>query len=103
MPLVRRGRAICRAVAQLEGAVWLLGTAYNLCWAHESLRVAAAPGSGRKWRERTPAMAAGLTDRIWTLDELLRYRVPPPAWVAPKRRGRPPKATDSPTALPTAA
>ncbi len=103
VPLVRRGRAICRAVAQLEGAVWLLGTAYNLCWAHESLRVAAAPGSGRKWRERTPAMAAGLTDRIWTLDELLRYRVPPPAWVAPKRRGRPPKATDSPTALPTAA
>ena len=27
--------------------------------------------------ERTPAMAAGLTDHIWCLWELLLYRVPP--------------------------
>jgi hypothetical protein len=27
--------------------------------------------------QRTPAMAAGLTDHIWTMDELLSFRVPP--------------------------
>jgi transposase-like protein len=103
VPLIRRGRAIGRSVAQLEAAVWLVGTAYNFCWVHESLRVPAAPGSTRTWRERTPAMAAGLTHRVWTLAELLAYRVPPPTWVAPKRRGRPSKATASPATLPAAA
>ena len=34
-------------------------------------------GSLKKWGERTPAMAAGLTDHIWTMDELLSFRVPP--------------------------
>lgn len=34
-------------------------------------------GSPKKWQERTPAMAAGLTDHIWTMDELLSFRVPP--------------------------
>jgi transposase-like protein len=103
VPLVRRGRAICRTVAQLEAAVWRLGTAYNFCWVHEGLRLPAAPSSGRTWRERTPAMAAGLTHRAWTLAELLSYRVPPPPWVTPKRRGRPPKAANSPVARPAAA
>ena len=32
---------------------------------------------GRKWQSRTPAMAAGLTDPVWTLEELLSYRIPP--------------------------
>jgi len=56
-------------------------------------RQIAPAGTGRKWQERTPAMAAGLTDHPWTMHELLRYQVPLPAWVPPKRRGRPPKAT----------
>jgi hypothetical protein len=103
VPLVRRGRAICRTVAHLDAALWLAGTAYNFCWVHESLRRPAAPGSGRKWRERTPAMAAGLTERVWTMTDLLTYRVPPPAWVAPKRRGRPPKTAASPAARPAVA
>jgi hypothetical protein len=33
-------------------------------------------GSPRTWRPVTPAMAAGLTDHVWTTDELLTYRVP---------------------------
>jgi len=36
-------------------------------------------------------MAAGLTDHPWMLRDVLLYHVPLPAWVAPKRRGRPPK------------
>ena len=34
-------------------------------------------GSPKKWQPVTPAMAAGLTDHVWTMEELLSYRVPP--------------------------
>ena len=30
----------------------------------------------RKWFQRTPAMAEDITDHIWSLKELLTYRVP---------------------------
>jgi hypothetical protein len=87
-PLARRGRAPARTEATLAAGMWLVGCAYHLCWEHASLRRAAPPDAGCPWTGRTPAMAAGLTDHPWTLAELLRYRVPPPARVAPKRRGR---------------
>jgi hypothetical protein len=35
-------------------------------------------GSPRRWQPRTPAMAAGLTDHVWTTNEWLSYRVPAP-------------------------
>jgi transposase-like protein len=91
-PLVRRGRAIAHKVETLTAGMYLVGCAYNCCWPHGSLRGLAPAGRGPKWQERTPAMAAGLTDHPWTMHELLRYQVPLPAWVPPKRRGRPPKA-----------
>lgn len=33
-------------------------------------------GSARAWCPITPAMAAGMTDHVWTMTELLSYRVP---------------------------
>jgi len=96
-PLVRRGRAIVHTEAGLTAGMWPVGCAYNFCWLHQSLRLAAPAGAPWKWQERTPAMAAGLTDRRWTMHELMRYQVPLPAWVAPKRRGRPPKRRLQPT------
>ena len=36
-----------------------------------------AVGSTKQWRPCTPAMVAGLTDHVWTLREVLPYRVPP--------------------------
>jgi hypothetical protein len=39
-------------------------------------------GSTKQWRPCTPAMAAGLTDHVWTLREVLLYRVPP--WPRPQ-------------------
>ena len=95
-PLVRRGRALAHKEAVLAAGMYLVGCAYNFCWLHGSLRLAAPPGAPWKWQERTPAMAAGLTDHRWTLRELLRYQVPLPAWVEPKRRGRPPKRGQQP-------
>jgi hypothetical protein len=38
-------------------------------------------GAAKQWRPQTPAMAAGLTDRVWTLREVLLFRVPP--WPQP--------------------
>jgi hypothetical protein len=65
-------RYYLRRHLDLEDAV------FNFVRPHLSLREKLArPINGRKWRRRTPAMAAGLTDHIWSLEELLSYRVPP--------------------------
>jgi hypothetical protein len=34
-------------------------------------------GSAQVWRPCTPAMAAGLTEHVWSLTEVLLYRVSP--------------------------
>jgi len=91
VPLVRRGRALAHKEAALTVGRYLVGCAYNFCWTHARLRQTAGPTSGRRWQERTPALAAGLTDHCWTLSALLHYQVPLPAWIPPKRRGRLPK------------
>jgi hypothetical protein len=41
---------------------------YNFCWAVRTLRVKDQVG---RCRQRTPAMAAGLTDHVWSLEEWL--------------------------------
>jgi len=52
---------------------------FNVVRPHQALRIAIPhPTLGRTWQHRTPAMAAELTDHIWSLEELLSYRVPPP-------------------------
>jgi hypothetical protein len=94
-PLTRRGRAIARSVDALTAGMYLVGCAYNFCWAHDSLRIAAGDGQRRKWQERTPAMAAGLTDHCWTMREWVSQPIPLPPWVPPKRRGRPPKRSQA--------
>ena len=44
---------------------------YNLTRPVKSLRVEVNDGQSR-WKSRSPAMAAGLTDHIWTIEELMR-------------------------------
>jgi hypothetical protein len=56
-------------------------------------KVAGPAGAGRKWQGRTPAMAAGLTDRRWELREVLVERLPPERWKAPRRQRRRRKGT----------
>ena len=86
--LVRRGRALLHQEGRVQAGMYLVGSAYNWCWEHDSLRVPAAPEAKRKWQGRTPAMAAGLTDQRWELEELLRWRVVPAVWKAPRKRVR---------------
>jgi hypothetical protein len=71
--LVRRGRAIAHQVATVESGRWLVGCASNGCWPHDHLRLRPPDERERRWQERPPAMAAGLTDHVWTMDELFRY------------------------------
>ena len=67
----------------------------QLLYLHEGLRlplyISAGRHERRHWVRRTPAIAAGLTDHRWTVQELLNFKVPPPPYTLPKRRGRPPK------------
>ena len=95
-PLVRRGRAIAHTEGVLTAGMWLVGCAYNFCWLHDRLRLRAPAGARWKWQARPPAMAAGRTDHRWTMRELLHDQVPLPAWIAPKRRGRPPTWAQQP-------
>lgn len=87
--LVRRSRALVRNPETLEPLMFLMGCTYNFCTEHKSLRLKLWVGShGYRWVQRTPAIAAGLTDHIWTVKELLLFRIPPPEWRPQKHRGR---------------
>ena len=90
-PLARRCRALARQTLTLEHGMSLVGTVYNFCTYHASLRLA-AQATGTVATNRTPAMAAGITDHCWTVRELLAFHVPPPRWAPPKQRGRPSRA-----------
>ncbi|MBI3949742.1 MAG: transposase [Acidobacteria bacterium] len=76
--LVRKTLSHSKKDYYLQRHLDLEDAVFNFARPHLSLRVAFNPHSnGRKWQQRTPAMAAELTDHIWTLEELLSYRVPP--------------------------
>jgi transposase-like protein len=89
-PLVRRRRTPAHGAPLVARGLSLLRLSYNWCWTHQSLRLRAI-GTGRRWVERTPAMAAGLAERPYGLGELLRMPAHPVPLMAPAapRRGRP--------------
>lgn len=82
--LTRKCRHAAQRLEALETGMYLIGCTYNLCFPHHELSTAEHVGSAC-----TPAMAAGVTDHVWSVGEVLTYKVAPPAWVEPKRRGRP--------------
>jgi hypothetical protein len=80
----RRVMTLCKDEAGLCQQLALYQVYYNFCLPHASLRQllpqpVPTNGSGlvKRWRPCTPAMAAGLTDHVWTLREVLQFRVPP--------------------------
>jgi transposase-like protein len=87
--LARRSRALLKNPQTLTPLVYLMGSVYNFCNEHKSLRLKLWIGErGYRWVQRTPAMAAGITNHCWSVKELLQFRVPIPAWEPPKHRGR---------------
>jgi hypothetical protein len=79
--LTRRGRALARWTPTLRHGMYLIGTVSHVCTPHASLPHVSGG--------TTPAMAAGITDHCWTVQDLLSFHVPPPRWTPPKQRGRP--------------
>jgi IS1 family transposase len=80
----RRVNTLCQGAAGLQQQLVLFQVYHNFVLPHASLRqpltAPMAPngkGSAKVGRPCTPAMAAGLTDHVWSLTEVLRYRVPP--------------------------
>jgi IS1 family transposase len=84
----RRVSTLCKGEDGLRQQLALYHVYSNFCLPHASLRVRLpqplpthGTGSAKTWWPQTPAMAAGLTDRVWTLREVLLFRVPP--WPQP--------------------
>jgi hypothetical protein len=84
----RRVSTLCKGEAGLRQQLVFYQVYYNFCLPHASVRLPLpqpeptnGSGSARQWRPCTPAMAAGLTDHVWTLREVLLFRVPP--WPQP--------------------
>jgi len=94
-PLTRRCRHAVQRLETLEAGMFLIGCSYNFCLPHQELSKATHFGY-----PCAPAMAAGLTDHIWSIRELLMYQVAPDAWVEPKRPGRPRKVAGASPPLP---
>ena len=93
--LTRKCRHAVHRLETLETGMYLIGCTYNFCWSHHEL-------SNRRHfgYPCTPAMAAGLTNHIWSVSELLRFKVAPAPWAEPKRRGRPRKAMGADPTVP---
>jgi len=68
--LTRKSIAFSKEIGMHKACAAIEDMYYNLIRPHKTLRLKNENGGGRKWNERTPAMAAGLTDHIWTLKEL---------------------------------
>ena len=98
-PLARRCRRLVRSDATLHAWTYLVGTTYNFCQPHRSLRQRLPAADPTGWRARTPAMAAGLTDHVWSVEELLRWTVPRPRRWHWDRRTKQISATFAPRGL----
>ncbi len=72
---VRKGMNFSKDSEIHSLAIDFLQAWYNFVKPHKSLRVSVEEGK-KKWMKRTPAMAQGLTDHIWTLKELFTFRIP---------------------------
>jgi len=85
----RRSASSCQSETGLTQPLILFQAYHNFVLPHASLRLplvdpigSNGKGSVKLWQPRTPAMAAGLTDHIWSLREVLLFQVPP--WPQPQ-------------------
>jgi IS1 family transposase len=84
----RRVSTLCKGEDGVRQQLTLYHVYSNFCLPHASVRQPLpqplpthGTGSAKCWQAQTPAMAAGLTDHVWTLREVLLFRVPP--WPQP--------------------
>ena len=75
-PLSRKTWSMAKSSEHLLLHVEWWRSYYHLIRAHESLRLK-VPGLKRRYRQRSPAMAAGLTDRLWRVGDILSLPLMP--------------------------
>ncbi len=97
--LTRKCRHAAQRLQALETGMYLIGSTYNFCCFHQQLSKRAT-GDVQRLLRQTPAMASGLTAHLWSLSELLSYKVAPAPWIEPKRRGRPRRHLVAESSLP---
>jgi IS1 family transposase len=84
VPLARKSGSFCKDRTQMRRRVVLFQAFYNFARPHMSLRVPLSDQEAHitgliqpEWYHRTPGMAAGLTDHIWTFREFLTAKFEP--------------------------
>ena len=76
--LVRKTLSFSKELRLLKAASALEDGLYNFTRSVRTLRVELPnPSKYARWQQRTPAMAAGITDHIWTVKELLHLVLVP--------------------------
>jgi len=83
----RKCRHAASKIETVHAGIYLIGCTYNFCFSHHELSKSKTKGG--YGFPCTPAMASGITDHIWSVKELLTYKIPPPPLPIPKKRGRP--------------
>ena len=86
-PVTRKCRYAAAKITTVHTGMYLIGCAYNFCSPHDELSKSKTKGGFGF--SCTPAMASGLTDHVWSVRELLTYKVALPPLPLPKKRGRP--------------
>src|SRR5438874_5971126 len=85
-PLTRKCRYAAAKITTVHTGIYLIGCVYNFCSPHYELSKSKA--KGEYVFSCTPAMASGLTDHVWSVKELLTYKVAPPPLPISKKKGR---------------
>lgn len=82
--LSRKVLSFSKDLTWMEKHLWLSLAYYHFVLPHSSLaqllpepQPTRGSGSPKKLQPVTPAMMAGITDHVWSMEELLSYRVPP--------------------------
>jgi hypothetical protein len=85
----RRVNTLCQGADGMQQPLAVFHAYHHVVRPHASVRQPLpvpepthGTGSAKRWRPWTPAMAAGVTEHVWTLQEVLCYRVPP--WPQPQ-------------------
>jgi hypothetical protein len=72
--LARKTLGFSKNRRELQNALDFIDAHDNFVKPHRALRLKAPPNGNRVWAKRTPAMAAGISNHIWSLKELLCYK-----------------------------
>jgi len=97
-PFTRKCRYLAAKIETVHTGIYLIGSVYNFCSPHDELSKSKTKGGFGF--PCTPAMASGLTDHVWSVKELLTYKVAPPPLPIPKKKGRPRTKQIKSTSLP---